>query len=82
MARSSTRAAIAEMDARFAAFAKKVGDDIQALQNAPTSGLRWVSPPATHTAAGERGDIAADADNLYICYDENQWAQIPFITQF
>jgi len=36
----------------------------------------FVSVPATATSAGNRGELAVDANYLYICYAANQWRRV------
>lgn len=41
-----------------------------------TATARWVSPPASQTAPGKAGDIAADASFFYVCHATNAWLRI------
>lgn len=37
---------------------------------------RFVIVPTGSAATGKKGDISADSDYLYICYNTNQWIRI------
>lgn len=39
--------------------------------------LEVVTPPATSSSSGERGEMAWDADHLYICVATNTWHRTP-----
>lgn len=34
-------------------------------------------PPTSSTATGIKGQISADSDHFYICYDTDSWIRIP-----
>ena len=38
------------------------------------------SVPSTNTSPGTQGQIAADANYLYICVDENTWRRVALST--
>lgn len=37
---------------------------------------RFISPPATSTSAGKKGDFSADANYFYVCYADNSWIRV------
>jgi hypothetical protein len=39
-----------------------------------------VPAPASATAVGERGQLAADADYLYVCVATNTWERVAIAT--
>lgn len=38
--------------------------------------LAWVAPPLTSTSSGTAGQIARDADYLYVCIATNVWRRV------
>ena len=46
----------------------------------PQAGSSWSSAPASATSTGSQGDMAFDANYLYICVSTNQWKRTPLST--
>lgn len=87
MARKTAQELFDEMDAKFTAFAREVGDQIQNLESGGigNNGLRRVSPPSNETSSGQIGDVATDGENAYFYIGDgtnHKWGQAPLITQF
>jgi hypothetical protein len=90
MARKTVTALLAEMDAKFTAFAREAGDRIQAIEDngdtgGTTSGLRRVSPPSNDQSPGAVGDVATDGDYAYFYIGNgtnHKWGQALLITEF
>lgn len=40
--------------------------------------LSFVNVPSTSTSSGLTGQVAKDADYLYVCVSTNSWKRIPF----
>jgi hypothetical protein len=94
----TTKQLIAEMDARFAEYARANGDEIQALRSRVTeleaeSGgggigtgdMRRVAPPDNNNSEGQIGDYAVDGENFYIYLGNgitHKWGQSLLITEF
>ncbi len=87
MARKTAQQLFDEMDEKFSAFAREVGDQIQSLQDGGIgeNGLRRVSPPANESSPGQIGDVATDGENAYFYIGNgtiHKWGQAPLITEF
>jgi hypothetical protein len=45
--------------------------------NSISAAPQIVAVPQTANAKGTKGDIASDANYLYICHTNNQWLRVP-----
>ena len=62
-------------------FMRTVLDDADAPAARTTlAALGWSSVPATASSAGTAGDVAYDADYLYVCVALNTWKRVAIAT--
>lgn len=83
MARKNAQQLFEEMDAKHTAFAREVGDQLQALVLG--NGFRRVAPPDDDTSPGQVGDFATDNEYAYFYLGNgttHKWGQSLLITQF
>jgi hypothetical protein len=56
------------------------GDGTFLAQSEIGGGIEFVDAPATASSTGTAGQMAYDADYLYLCVDTDTWVRAPFST--
>lgn len=61
---------------------RKTGGNIAALTAAEAMNVLWVTAPASKTASGIAGQIAKDANFIYVCTATDTWKRSPIATNW